>query len=95
MNNGQYIKFWNDIWCGETSFEISVSAVFAMDRVQNACIFYYYQILGGRVVWVLNFQEIFGMNQRIKFNCLQSLRQSLFLWINKMAFKFKGGFLGS
>lgn len=55
VSNGKKISFWNDIWCGDTFLRTQFWSLFMVDRVQNAFIFDYIQILGERVVWVFSF----------------------------------------
>lgn len=35
INNGQHVKFWKDIWCGDTSLKLWFPAVFLVNRVQD------------------------------------------------------------
>lgn len=42
INNGQHVKFWKDIWCGDTSLKLWFPAVFLVNRVQDDFVSTYY-----------------------------------------------------
>lgn len=52
-NNGQHIKFWEDNRCVESSLKLQFSAVFWPNRVQGVFISNHHQLLGGKIVWVI------------------------------------------
>lgn len=57
VNNGQKISFWNDIRCGDISLSNQFPSIFMVDSNQKAVVSDYYQLLGGRAVWVFNIRR--------------------------------------
>lgn len=53
MGDGSYVKFWEDVWCGEQSLKQNFPNVFRLATDPTAVVVSNFSIKGNTFVWLL------------------------------------------
>ena len=55
VGNGEMVKFWSDLWCGDSSLKEAFSALFSIAANKEAVVAEYMQISHGNLHWEVKF----------------------------------------
>jgi hypothetical protein len=55
LGDGSKIRFWDDVWCGESPLKVAFPALFDIAREKNAFVANHLDLFSGSVQWDVNF----------------------------------------
>lgn len=78
-HNGLRLKFWKDIWCGNSSLKHQFPSLFMVDTGKQSLIADKFQVLGGKVSWTFRFWRHLTDIEITNFAFFLHLLESTFL----------------
>jgi hypothetical protein len=55
VGDGTRIRFWHDLWYGDTVLKVAFPVLFGIARSKNASVAANVELLGGSIQWNVNF----------------------------------------
>ena len=60
LGDGYKIKFWEDVWCGETPLRVSFPSLYALAILKGVMVLEVWEVSGGVGVWNPRFNRAFN-----------------------------------